>query len=164
MLLNSDPGNIRLVKYYSLSYLFIHSFTRLRLLIVKENCFLFCIYMSKIERREESVKSAYWLRRRRRRRQREMNAENTLSLSLSFSMFSYTSPIFLFFPPYSCLHIAYRRSSSSTICYYRDTLIFHATFFLGDCKEKTKKKDKSNLNTVVQVDLLLDVTSLKRGF
>jgi hypothetical protein len=91
-----------------------------------------------------SVKSAYWLRRRQRR---EMNKENALFLSLLLSTFCYVSYFLILSFLYFCLHIAYRRSSSSTICFYKDTRSLY--FASHPYKKKTSEineNKKSNLN------------------
>jgi len=120
----------------------------------KRKLFPLCIYMSKTERKR-SVKSAYWLRWRQR--QREMNAENALSLSLLLAWHSVTSTIFLFFPSYFCLHIAYRQSSSRTICCYHDVL---PRVSLNIYKNsEMKENEKSNFNAYTYDSLLLLVTS-----
>lgn len=140
---------------------FIHSLTRLCLLMGKRKLFPLCIYMSKTERREESVKSAYWLRRRQWR-QRETNAENVLFLSFSLSLsFSHACLLdillrllfFLFFLLYFCLLIAYRRSSSSTICCYDDAFPRVSLNIYKDSEIKENKK--SNFNVHAYDSLLL---------
>jgi hypothetical protein len=77
-------------------------------------------------------------------RQLETIAKKALSplLYLTRSTFCNVSPIFLFFSSYFCLYIAYRRSSSSTICCYDNALPRVSLNIHKDSEMKEKREIK----------------------
>ncbi len=136
-------------------HLFIHSLTHLRLLMGKENCFLFvCIWAKPNEGRRVLNPHTDWDNDIERRMQKMLS----LSFSLSFSTFCYVSyflVLFFIFLSSYCLsaiiieyHLVLQWCSSS--CFAQ-----HPSHKDSEIKEK----GKSNLNAHTYDSLLLFVTS-----